>query len=547
MKKDFKLVFEDSKILEVYRGTTVRDILRELNDNQIIALRVNGSAVNADFEITEDSFINYITISERTGQKIYTKGLEYVYITAVKDLYGSSAVVRVKHSIDKALYTEIEMKRQVDNNVVSAIKRKMKEICDKDIPFKHINVSRKDAYEYVKSFNETEKMLNYTYMTNDSVSMFELEDEYNYFFYLMPPSTGLLKRFDLTYVSPNGVVLSYPIDNVLPKYVPSPKVLDAFKTYEAKLNNIGVKYAGDLNKIITEGKISDFIQTNEILYDMNMENIASSVVNNKNIKAIFISGPSSSGKTTSSKKLAMYLKSMGKDSLVLSTDDYFLERKDSPKKADGSYEFEIVDALDIKLFASHLKKLLNGEEVVIPTYNFITGEKEYKRKPIGLKDNQVLVIEGLHAISEKLNGVIPKKNKLKLYISPFTPIGLDRHNHISTTDVRLLRRMVRDYQHRGYSAEATLNNWMGMRYSEEHYVYPYQREADVIINTSLAYEIGVLRTYAEPLLYSVSKESPNYEEAIRILNFLKGFLNIPSDTVPSVSVLREFIGDSYFE
>ena len=547
MRKDIKLVFEDSRILDVFRGTTVREVLRELDDEQIIALRVNGNAVDSDYELMEDAYINYITIHDRIGQKIYTKGLEYVYIKAVKELFGGKASVRVKHSIDKALYTEIDMKSSLNENDVNNIKKKMKEICTRDYKFKPISVSRSDAYEYVKSLGEEEKMLNYSYMTHDSITMYELDDDYNYFFYIMPPSTRYLKRFDLTFIAPRGIVLSYPINNVVPKFVPAPQVLDAFKNYENQLKNIGVKYAGDLNQKVIEGNIEDFIHTNEILYDRNMENIANMVNKNKNIKAIFISGPSSSGKTTTSKKLAMYLKSVGIDSLVLSTDDYFLNREDSPRKADGSYEFEIVDALDINLFSKQLRQLLKGESVIIPTYNFIAGIKEYKRKPTTLKENQVLIVEGLHAINNKLNGVIPRKNKLKIYISPFTPIGLDRHNHISTTDLRFLRRMVRDYRHRGYTAEMTLNSWMGMRKSEEAYVYPYQREADIIINTSLAYEIGVLRTYAVPLLYSISKDSEYYEEAIRILKFLKGFINIPSEHVPQVSVLREFIGGSYFE
>lgn len=547
MKKDIKLVFEDSKILDVFRGTTVREVLRELGDEQIIALRVNGDAVDSDYELLEDSYINYITIHDRIGQKIYTKGLEYVYIKAVKELFGSKASVRVKHSIDKALYTEIDMKAQLTESDVNNIKKKMKEICARDYKFKQISVSRNDAYEYVKSLGEEEKMLNYLYMTHDSITMYELDDDYNYFFYIMPPSTKYLKRFDLTYIAPRGIVLSYPINNIVPKFIPAPQVLDAFKNYEEQLKNIGVRYAGDLNQKVIEGNIEDFIHTNEILYDRNMENIANMVHKNRNIKAIFISGPSSSGKTTTSKKLAMYLKSVGIDSLVLSTDDYFVDREDSPRKADGSYEFEIVDALDINLFSKQLRQLLKGESVIIPTYNFIAGIKEYKRKPTTLKENQVLIVEGLHAINNRLNNAIPRKNKLKIYISPFTPIGLDRHNHISTTDLRFLRRMVRDYRHRGYSAEMTLNSWMGMRKSEEAYVYPYQREADIIINTSLAYEIGVLRTYAVPLLYSISKDSEYYEEAIRILKFLKGFINIPSEHVPKVSVLREFIGGSYFE
>ncbi len=545
--KDVKLIFEDSRIMEIYKGTTVREVLKEINDDSIIALRINGELVDADYEIVDDSYVKYILASDKIGTKIYIKGLQYVYILAVKELYGDKADINIKHALDKAIYTELQIKRDVNRDVVLNIKKKMKEICNRDIPFRRVSVDREDAYDYVDSVGETEKVLNYTYMTNDTVTLYELDNEYNYFYYVMPPSTGLLKRFDLSYVAPNGVALSYPIDNIVPKFQSIPKVLDAFKEYDKKLSGLGVRYAGDLNKMIVEGTISDFIQQNEILYNQNLENIALKIVNNRNIKSVFISGPSSSGKTTTSKKLAMYLKSMGKDVLVLSTDDYFLEREDTPKKEDGTYEFECVEALDIKLFNTQMKALLDGKSVKMPTFNFITGKKEYKTPPIKLEKNQVLVVEGLHAISEKLNHAIPKKNKLRLYISPFTPIRLDRHNHMPTTDVRLLRRLVRDYRTRGYSAEQTLTNWASMRSSESKYVYPHQREADMVVNTALAYEIGVLRTYAEPLLYSIDKGSSNYEEAIRILNFLKGFLNIPSEYVPNVSVLREFIGNSYYE
>lgn len=547
MEKEIKLIFEDSNIMNVKSGTTVKEILDMLNNDQVIALRINGKIVSSETELTTDSYVNYITIASRIGRKIYMKGLTYVYLLAVKELYEDRAIVYIKHSLDKSLYTEIKMKRQVDHSVVAQIKKKMKEIIKRDIPFRNISVDRNDAIEYSKSIDEDEKVLNYTYMTKDSVTMCELGDMYNYFYYIMPASTKILKRFDLTYVSPYGVAISYPIDNVVPKFNPSPKVLEAFKKYEKKLSTLGVHYAGDINRIICNGDISDYIQKNEILYDENIREVAEKVSKDKNIKAIYISGPSSSGKTTTSKKLALYLNAKGYDTLVISTDDYFVDRKDTPRKADGSYEYEIVEALDIKLFNSHIKSLLNGDEIIKPTYNFITGEKEYKGKPISLKENQILIVEGLHAINERLSSSIDKKNKLKVYISPFTPVGLDRHNHISTTDLRLLRRMVRDYKHRGYSATDTLETWKGMRSSEEEYVYPYQREADMVINTSLSYEIGVLRTYAEPLLYSVDKNNDCYEEAIRILKFLDGFLVIPSEYVPYTSVLREFIGDSYFE
>lgn len=547
MEKEIKLIFEDSNIINVKIGTTVGKVIEMLNNDQVIALRINGKIVSSETELTTDSYVNYITIASRIGRKIYMKGLTYVYLLAVKELYEDKAFVYIKHSLDKSLYTEIKMKRQVDHSVVAQIKKKMKEIIKRDIPFRNISVDRNDAIEYSKSVEENEKVLNYTYMTKDSVTMCELGDMYNYFYYIMPTSTKILKRFDLTYVSPYGVAISYPIDNVVPKFNPTPKVLEAFKKYEKKLSTLGVHYAGDINKIVCDGNISDYIQKNEILYDENIREVAEKVSKDKNIKAIYISGPSSSGKTTTSKKLALYLNAKGYDTLVISTDDYFVDRKDTPRKPDGSYEYEIVEALDIKLFNSHIKSLLNGDEIIKPTYNFITGEKEYKGKPISLKENQILIVEGLHAINERLSSSIDKKNKLKVYISPFTPVGLDRHNHISTTDLRLLRRMVRDYKHRGYSATDTLEAWKGMRSSEEEYVYPYQREADIVINTSLSYEIGVLRTYAEPLLYSVDKNNDCYEEAIRILKFLDGFLAIPSEYVPYTSVLREFIGNSYFE
>lgn len=547
MNKDIKLILEDGHVLNVERGITVAEVLDKINDNSVIGIRVNGKAVPTNYEIMNDSVIKYLDINDRVGRKIYIKGLQFMYLLAVYELYGNCSCVKIKHSIDKAIYTEIKMRRPITSEVVKEIKDKMKEISSKDLSIKKISSSRDEALDYYEKLGEEEKVLNYTYMTSEYVSLYELGDIYNYFYYIMPVSTGVLNRFDLTYIEPNGIILSYPVNNEVPKYNPAPKVLESFRSYEERLSKLNINYAGDVNKIVTEGNIKDYIQTNELMYEELVDDIAKKVVTNRKIKAIFMSGPSSSGKTTSSRKLSLCLKAKGIDALVISTDDYFLEREKSPKDESGNYDFERVEALDYDLFRNHIKKLLMGEEIIIPTYNFIAGQKEFKRKPIALKEKQVLIVEGLHAVSEKLNGSIAKQNKLTIYLSPFTPISLDRHNHISTTDVRLLRRMVRDFNHRGYSAEATLNSWLRMRASEEKNVYPYQRETDIILNTSLSYEIGVLRTYAEPLLYSVNSDSPVYEEAIMILNFLKGFINIPSEDIPSTSILREFIGNSYFE
>ncbi len=547
MNKDVKIIFEDGMILNVERGTTVADLLNKLNDDNVIGLRINGKAVSTNYEIMNDCHAKYIDINSRIGRKIYIKGLQFVYILAVYELYGDYTCINIKHSLDKAIYTEIKLKKPLTKEEVKKIKDRMKMIISEDYPIKKISCSREDVLSYLENLKESEKVLNYTYMTSDYVSLYELNDIYNYFYYLMPASTKILGRFDLTYVEPNGIVLSYPIDGIVPKYISTPKVLESFKEYEGKLSRLHVNYAGDINQLVTEGNIKDYIQTNEIMYDSEINEIVEKVENNKKIKAIFLSGPSSSGKTTSSKKMSLYLNSKGINTLVLSTDDYYLNRDESPKDEDGKYDFETVEALDYKLFSTHMRKLLKGDSIIVPTFNFIIGEKEYKRKPVSLLNNQVLIVEGLHAVNEKLCGCINKENKLKIYLSPFTPISLDRHNHISTTDLRFLRRLVRDYRTRGYSADATLIKWKEMRKSEEINVYPYQREVDIILNTALSYEIGVLRTYAEPLLYSVKTDSDNYEEAIRILNFLRGFINIPSDDIPSTSVLREFIGNSYFE
>ena len=265
MIKEVQLVFEDGNELNITPGTTVREVIRMLNNPTLIALRVNGSIVSADYEIKEDSFINYIDINSRLGQKIYFKGLQFVYINAVKDLYGDKAEVLIKHSLDKGIYTEIRMKNRVDSNVIAKIKKRMKEICDYNEDFKMVNVSRENAYEYVKNKGEEEKAINYTYMTSDSVTMYELNRQYNYFYYVMPPSTKILSKFELTYIAPGGILLSYPIEGNVPKYNPTPKVLNIFRLTAEKLNNIGIEFIADVNKAIVDGRIGDLIQTHEII------------------------------------------------------------------------------------------------------------------------------------------------------------------------------------------------------------------------------------------------------------------------------------------
>jgi uridine kinase len=308
-----------------------------------------------------------------------------------------------------------------------------------------------------------------------------------------------------------------------------------------------VSYASDVNELAINGKISEFIKINEMMQDDEITKIVKNILSKKNIKVILVGGPSSSGKTTTAKKIALKVKEYGKNPIVISLDDYYKERSETPKDEFGNYDFETIDALDIKLFNNQLKKLLEYKPVKMPTFNFITGEKEYKKPEIVLQKNDIIIIEGLHTLNEELTKKISRGVKYKIYVSPFTPLGMDRHNHISSTDLRLLRRIVRDNRTRGYNAEETIKRWKLMRNSEEKYVFPYQSEGDALINTALMYEINALRTYVEPLLYSISPDSDNYEEAKRIINFINNFFSIPDNAIPETSVLREFIGNSYFE
>ncbi len=529
-------------------GGTIEELLKKIDaPKNIIAGIVNNEIVELSYQLKEDTSITLISTNDRQGAKIYRNGLKFLYITAIKELYGNGTDVRLRHSLDKGIYTTIDM--ELNSKVIEDIKNKMNELVEKDLLIEKVATSRKEAIKYFESINETEKVNLYKQMTNEFVTLYSLLDYYNFFFSPMPISTGILKDFDLTLTKDNAVILEYPdTSGSIPKYNHMEKVLNVFTSYRSWSDKLNVNYVSDVNNVVIKGKIKEFIQLNEIKQNEDLSKIANEIEKNlENIKLVLIAGPSSSGKTTTSKKLSLYLKNKGINPFVISTDDYFKDRKDTPKNEKGEYEYDILEALDIDLFNEQITKLLNNEKVVIPTYNFITGEKEYKNKEISLEGRDLIIIEGIHTLNEELTKSIPRKNKFKIYISPFTPLGLDRHNHVSTVDLRLIRRLVRDYRTRGYSGADTLKNWPIVRKSEEKYIFPYQKEADVVLNTALIYELGILKTYAIPILQDVSYKDNYYMEAKRIINFLKYFLDIPVDTLPNTALLREFVGGGYFE
>lgn len=548
MQDQVKLKIEGKEEIITNKGILVMDLIKILGEAEsVIAATINGEVVELSHRINEDANVNLIKIHENAGSKIYRAGLQFVYIVALKELFGENANVRIKHSIDKSIYTTVDGK--ITQSDVNKIKKKMQELIDLDINIQKITIPRKKAIEYFEENNEPEKVMAYNQISNDYVTFYELLGYYNYFYCFLPTSTGILKKFDLKYIKPDGIVLMYPKgeDNVIPPYNHLPKVLNIFSEYEEKMKKVGVCYAPDINKLISEGKIGEFIQINEMMQEEELNKIIRKALSEPKVRMILVGGPSSSGKTTTAKKIALKLKEYGKNPFVISLDDYYKERAESPKDENGDYDFERLEAIDTKLFNEHLKKLLAYKPVKLPTFNFLTGEKEYKKPESKLSKKDIIIIEGLHTLNEELTKGVNRKCKFKIYASPFTPLGMDRHNHISTTDLRLLRRLVRDNATRGYSADDTLTRWTLMRASEEKYVFPYQTEADAVANTALMYEINALRTYAEPLLYSVDSKSENYEEAIKLINFIKNFFCIPDDVIPLTSVLREFIGKSYFE
>ncbi|MGI6329286.1 MAG: nucleoside kinase [Bacilli bacterium] len=545
-----KIKYKD-KLYAYPKDTSMLEISSNMEKDyqyKIIIGSVNNKIVDLNHQVDRDCEVNFYDLSYIDGNRAYERGLLFLYIKAVKEVLKSS--VLIEHSIDRGIYTEIVTKEKLTEEDLKLVENKMQELVNLKIPFEKLSILRLDAISYYETNQQLDKAENLKYISNTYVNLYKFKEMYDYFYGEMPIDSSYLDNFKLTLVEPKGIVLRYPnlfIKNKIADYVPREKLFTEFRDYHCWCRKIGVSNATDLNKYISLGKIGDLIYLSEIDQSRRLLKIVKEINEREKIKVVLIAGPSSSGKTTTSKKLALYLKSFGKNPYSLSIDDYFYDREKTPKKPNGEYDFESTEAVNRDLFNDHLKRLLNCEEVLIPTYNFITGKSEDKNKCLKLEENDILIIEGLHALNEQFSASIPRENKYKIYLSPLTSLNLDNHNRISTTDNRLLRRIIRDNRTRGYNASKTLGSWLRVRVGEEKYVFPYQEEADVVFNTSLVYELGVLRLYTEPLLFSVKEDDPNYGEALRLINLLRNILPITSSKIPLDSILREFIGDSYFK
>lgn len=543
------ITFEDGSKQEYRKGIKLSEVIKSLKiDKEIICANFENIIIEYDDVINKSGKLILYDINNIYGNRIYEKGLIFLFKVSALEVLGKNTAIRIRHSIDRGIFFEIN--KAISEKDITEIKQKMKEKVERSVPFTKIETTMHDAVEYFRSINREDKIRTLFYDKNNYVTLYKLDDIYNYIIGSLPYDTSILKYFDLTNIPNKGVILRYPsiYDNkkVL-KYRHHERFFNCVDEYLEWAKILNISSIGELNDAIISSKRGELINLSESIQNYRLQQIASNIKENKsNIKIILLSGPSSSGKTTTAKKLSMYLKTLGINPVPISLDDYFINRDETPLNEKGKPDFESIRAIDIKLFNNQIAKLLKGNKVVAPTFDFVEGKKIFN-KAIQMKENDVLVIEGLHALSEELLKDIPKSKKFKIYISPLVYLNIDDDNRISLTDIRLLRRMVRDNRTRGYKPSHTLSTWSEVRDGEEKYVFKYQDEANIIFNTFLAYELAVLKVYAEPLLYQIKPNDPQYLTASRLIKLLDLVLPLPSEDVPSLSILREFIGTSYFE
>ncbi|CDD16339.1 phosphoribulokinase/uridine kinase [Clostridium sp. CAG:798] len=545
-----KIVYKSQKNLEIENRQKVIDIFKEEiknSENNIIACKCNNEVKSLNYEVEPEDKVELIDTTTRDGRRVYIRGLLYIMAKALYELYPK-ALLTVNYQLSNSMLCEIE-NMEITEEFIKKLSEKMNDIVKKDLEIKKIEMTKEEAIKFYEKEKTLRGILQLENKEKDEVSLYFCEEYYNYFYGVMPVSTGYIKKFEVIKYH-DGFLLRYPSKNspnALDDYHETKKLLNTLDEYEDIHKTLGIGTVYKLNKAISEGKAQDIISLAEALHEKKISDIADKIIERKNVKAILIAGPSSSGKTTFAKRLGIQLRLNGLKPVTISVDNYFVERKDNPKHSDGTYDFECIEAIDLKLFNEHLTKLLNGEEIDVPTFNFKTGNKEYHGEKMKLADDEVLVMEGIHCLNDKLTESIPKEQKYKIYISALTVLNIDYYNRISTTDTRLIRRIVRDYQFRSYSALHTLQTWLSVNKGEEKYIYPFQEEADSMFNTSLIYELCVLKKHAHPLLKEITNVSKEFSEAKNLYNLLNYFEDIPDELVPRNSLLREFIGGSIFE
>ena len=544
-----KIQYKD-KVMEFDKPMTINELLKEEIENSeytVVAAVFNNEYKNLESIIAEDGKIELIDISSKEGMKVYRRTLVYIVGKAFENLCPDKKM-EVNYQLSNSMFCDL-IDEEVTDEFLEELAQEVRRIVKEDLPIRQVIMNREEA---TKFFNETETSkgrLQLDLEGNNEIFMYYCEDYYNYCYGTLANRTGIAKIFEIVKYN-DGFLIRYPSQNdpeKMPKFVKNKKLAWAMEEYDDINKIMKIERVYRINEAIKEGTIKDIILLAEALHEKKIAKIADNIAKNKNIKMILIAGPSSSGKTTFAQRLGIQLKLNRIKPVTISVDNYFVERKDTPRDENGEYDFECLEAIDLELFNNHLTRLLNGEEVEMPEFDFFEGTKRYNGKKLKLEKDEVLVIEGIHCLNDKLTSKIPAEQKYKIYISALTVLNLDRFNRISTTDTRLIRRIVRDYQFRGYSAKHTIASWNKVNEGEKKNIFPFQEESNFIFNTSLVYEIGALKPIIKPLLKEITKEDPEYAEAFRIMNMLKYFEEIPKEYVPNNSLLKEFLGGGDFK
>ena len=546
----FNIGLKDGRCVLVEEGTILNDIIKDnnlLNDVPVVLGKVNNKLYELGSIIRQEGNFEPVDITSKIGMMTYVRTLQFVLIKAISELFPE-AKISIEHSISKGLFGEIRKTLALDIDDIYAIKDKMSEIIKADITIRKIAFSKAKAVEIFTQYDMQDKVKLLKYVSAPEIKLYELDGRYDYFYGPMAYSTGILKTFDLIYYDP-GFILRYPTCDApdkIPKFYKHEKLAKVFYEAEKYGKILGVGSVGALNDEVVNGDIVNLIRVAEALHEKKIAYIADMIHQREKVKLVLIAGPSSSGKTTFSKRLGIQLRVNGLIPVFISLDDYFVNREITPKDEHGEYDFESIYALDLELFNKDLELLLSGEETEIPNYNFKTGKREWHGNKIKIPENGVMIVEGIHGLNEILTSSIAKDSKFKIYISPLTQLNLDDHNRISTTDVRMTRRIVRDYLSRGYGVEDTLKMWPSIKRGEEKNIFIFQEQADAMFNSSVVYELCVLKKFALAELNKIGEESPVYNEASRLRSFLNFFKDVDKDLVPDNSIIREFTGGSCF-
>ena len=545
MKQKIIVEFEDGRKISVPYGTVAIEAVKMVEDNidDILALTVNNEVKFQKFELVRDSKIGFVKIDSEDGYRVYSKSLKMILYMAITKLFGYQKV-DFQATINRNQYF-IMPEFDLDAKKIEQIKQKMQEIVDANLVIEKRTMSVDEATEYYEKSGDEDKIQNMANRLKSYTNVYFCDGLYNNFYGVLVPTTGYLKTFDLRPFR-DGAILVTPASDGKISQIRDSRLIDAVEEFFKFKRILGIPNIGALNEKILKDDMIDTIQVSEAIHQRNIVEIVQDIEKRKEIKLILIAGPSSSGKTTFAQQLGVQLRLTGYNPITVSMDNYFKERIDTPKGPDGKYDFERVDALDIELFNSHMSALINGETVELPEFDFVVGTKRYNGKFLSLKPKDVLVVEGIHALNPILTEFTPTKNKYKIYIAPITTLNIDGYTKVSSSDTRFLRRMVRDFVTRGHSIERTFELWGNVKKGEEKYIFPYIENVDTIFNSSIIYEPAVMKTFAQPLLLQLDKNSKYYAEARRLYEYLNNFLPMETSNIPIDSLIREFIGNGCF-